>query len=91
MRKSFAFLVVAVLATVCSWAATFSTTYKVGDDNKWEMSYFWNKRTFYVVPATGQTESVALFPGIFEGKVITSDVVVTLHVATCGDGTQPRL
>ena len=91
MRKSFAFLVVAVLTTVCSWAGTFSTTYRVGDDNKWEMSYFWNKRTFYVVSGTGQSECVALFPGIFEGKVITSDVVVTLHVATCGDGTQPRL
>lgn len=90
MRKSFAFLVVAVLATVCSWAGTFSTTYRVGDDNKWEMSNFWNKRTFYVVPANGQTESVALFPGIFEGKVITSDVVVTLHVAIWSDGTKPK-
>lgn len=90
MRKSFAFLVVAVLATVCSWAAKFSTTYRVGDDNKWEMSNFWNKRTFYVVPANGQTESVALFPGIFEGKVITSDVVVTLHVAIWSDGTKPK-
>ena len=90
MRKSFAFLVVAALATVCSWAGTFSTTYKVGDDNKWEMSNFWNKRTFYVVPANGQTESVALFPGIFEGKVITSDVVVTLHVAIWSDGTKPK-
>ena len=59
MRGPFAFLVVAVLATVCSWAAKFSTTYKVGDDNKWEMSYFWNKRTFYVVPAMGQSECVA--------------------------------
>ncbi|MDD7654296.1 MAG: hypothetical protein PUJ37_06275 [Bacteroidales bacterium] len=55
------------------------------------MSNFLNKRTFYVVPGTGFSECVALFPGIFEGKVITSDVVVTLHVATCGDGTQPRL
>ena len=90
MRKSFAFLVVAVLATVCSWAATFSTTYKVGDDNKWEMSNFLNKRTFYVVPGTGQSECVALFPGIFEGKVITSDVVVTLHVATWSDGAKPK-
>ena len=90
MRKSFAFLVVAVLATVCSWAATFSTTYKVGDDNKWEMSNFWNKRTFYVVPGTGYSECVALFPGIFEGKVITGDVVVTLHVATWSDGAKPK-
>ena len=90
MRKSFAFLVVAVLATVCSWAATFSTTYKVGDDNKWKMSNFLNKRTFYVVPGTGQSECVALFPGIFEGKVITSDVVVTLHVATWSDGAKPK-
>ncbi len=91
MRKSFAFLVVAVLATVCSWAETFSTTYRVGDDNKWEMSNFWNKRTFYVVPRTDQTECVALFPGIFEGKVITSDVVVTLHVAIWSDGTKPKV
>lgn len=90
MRKSFAFLTVAVLATVCSWAATFSTTYKVEDDNKWEMSNFWNKRTFYVVPGTGQMECVALFPGIFEGKVITSDVVVTLHVAKWSGGTTPK-
>ena len=91
MRGPFAFLVVAVLTTVCSWAGTFSTTYRVGDDNKWEMSNFLKKSTFYVVPGTGYSECVALFPGIFEGKVITSDVVVTLHVATCGDGTQPRL
>ena len=90
MRKSFAFLVVAVLATVCSWAATFSTTYKVGDDNKWEMSNFLKKSSFYVVPGTGFSECVALFPSIFEGKVITSDVVVTLHVATWGDGAKPK-
>lgn len=90
MRKSFAFLVVAVLATVCSWAGTFSTTYKVGDDNKWEMSNFLKKSTFYVVPGTGYSECVALFPGIFEGKVITSDVVVTLHVATWSDGAKPK-
>ena len=90
MRGPFAFLTVAVLVTVCSWAAKFSTIYKVGNDNKWEMSNFWNKRTFYVVPGTGQSECVALFPGIFEGKVITSDVVVTLHVATWGDGAKPK-
>ena len=90
MRKSFAFLVVAVLATVCSWAAKFSTTYKVGDDNKWEMSNFLKKSTFYVVPGTGYSECVALFPGIFEGKVITSDVVVTLHVAKWSDGAKPK-
>ena len=90
MRKSFAFLVVAVLATVCSWAAKFSTTYKVGDDNKWEMSNFLKKSTFYVVPGSGYSECVALFPGIFEGKVITSDVVVTLHVAKWSDGAKPK-
>ena len=91
MRGPFAFLTVAVLVTVCSWAAKFSTTYKVGDDNKWEMGNFLKRSTCYVVPGTGYSDYVALFPGIFEGKVITSDVVVTLHVATCGDGTQPRL
>lgn len=90
MRGPFAFLTVAVLATVCSWAAKFSTTYKVGDDNKWEMSNFLKKSTFYVVPGTGQMECVALFPGIFEGKVITSDVVVTLHVAKWSGGTTPK-
>lgn len=90
MRKSFAFLVVAVLTTVCSWAAKFSTTYRVGDDNKWEMSNFLNKSTFYVVPGIGYSECVALFPGIFEGKVITSDVVVTLHVAIWSDGKKPK-
>ena len=90
MRKSFAFLVVAVLATVCSWAAKLSTTYRVGDDNKWEMSNFLKKSTFYVVPANGYSECVALFPGIFEGKVITSDVVVTLHVAIWSDGKKPK-
>ena len=46
MRGPFAFLTVAVLVTVCSWAAKCSTIYKVGNDNKWEMSNFWNKRTF---------------------------------------------
>lgn len=90
MRKSFAFLVVTVLATVCSWAGTFSSTYRVGDDNKWEMSNFLKKSTFYVVPGTGYSECVALFPGIFEGKVITSDVVVTLHVAIWSDGMKPK-
>lgn len=90
MRGPFAFLTVAVLATVCSWAAKFSTTYRVGDNKKWEMSNFLNKSTFYVVPGTSYSECVALFPGIFEGKVITSDVVVTLHVAIWSDGTKPK-
>ena len=46
MRGPFAFLTVAVLATVCSWAAKFPTIDQVGNAKKWEMSNFWNKRTF---------------------------------------------
>ncbi len=51
MRKSFAFLVVAVLATVCSWASKFSTIYKVGDDNKWEMAISGTRGRFMLFPA----------------------------------------
>jgi len=38
---------------------------------------------------SGSTPSVALIPGIFTGKTISSNVVITMNIATYGSGTDP--
>lgn len=54
----------------------------------WTLSNYEDKSSYLLVPQTGTT-STALISGIFDGKEITSDVVITLHVATYGSGTNP--
>ena len=52
------------------------------------MSNYTDSKSYYLIPAEG-TESVAVISGIFNGKTIASDVVITLNVATFGNGANP--
>lgn len=52
------------------------------------MSNYTDSKSYYLIPAEG-TESVAVISGIFNGKTIASDVVITLNVATFGSGDNP--
>ena len=68
---------------------SFNTTYSCGSLDGWSLSNYTDKSSYYLVPAEG-TESVAVISGIVTGKTITSDVVITLNVATYGSGDDPN-
>ena len=59
----------------------FNSTYSYGSLDGWSLSDYTDSDSYYLVPAKG-TESVAVISGIFNGKTIASDVVITLNVAT---------
>lgn len=72
------------------WAESFSTTYSYGLSG-WSLTNYTDQSSYYQVPTgTGVTTSVAAISGIFSGKTITSDVVVTINCATYGSGTDPN-
>ena len=68
--------------------SSFNSTYSYGSLDGWSLSNYTDKSSYYLVPAEG-TESVAVISGIFNGKTIASDVVITLNVATFGSGDNP--
>lgn len=77
-----------VLGGVNVWAQeSFNKTYSYGLSD-WKLTNYENKDTYYLVPNTG-SESVATIHGIFTGKVINSDVVITINCATFGNGDNP--
>ncbi len=60
-------------------------------DNKgstWTLSDCTDSNSYWLCPASG-SYSVALMPGVFDGKIITSDVVITINSATYGSGNDP--
>ena len=67
---------------------SFNSTYSYGSLDGWSLSNYTDKSSYYLVPAEG-TESVAVISGIFNGKTIASDVVISLNVATFGSGDNP--
>lgn len=67
---------------------TFSQTYSYGDLTAWSLTEYTDKSSYYLVPS-GNNPSVAKISGIFANKTIQSDVVITLNVATYGNGTDP--
>ena len=70
------------------WAESFSKTYSHGLSD-WQLTNYEDNSPYYLVPKSG-TESVATIPGIFQGKIINSDVVITIKCATYGNGTNPK-
>lgn len=68
--------------------SSFNSTYSCGSLDGWSLSNYTDNTSYYLVPAKG-TESVAVISGIFNGKTIASDVVITLNVATYGSGDNP--
>lgn len=67
---------------------SFNSTYSYGSLDGWSLSNYTDSKSYYLIPAEG-TESVAVISGIFNGKTIASDVVITLNVATYGSGADP--
>lgn len=68
---------------------SFNSTYSYGSLDGWSLSNYTDSKSYYLVPAEG-TESVAVISGIFNGKTIASDVVISLNVATYGSGDEPN-
>lgn len=66
----------------------FSQTYSYGDLTAWSLTESDDKSSYYLVPS-GDTPSVATISGIFTNRTIQSDVVITLNVATYGNGIDP--
>lgn len=88
MKKLTLFLSAMLLACATNlWADNFSQTYSYGLEG-WSLTEYTDKSSYYLVPS-GNDPSVATIPGIFTDKTITSDVVVTLNVATYGNGNNP--
>lgn len=77
-----------VLGSANVWAESFTKTYSHGLSD-WQLTNYEDNSTYYLVPKSG-TESVATIPGIFQGKIINSDVVITINCATYGNGTNPK-
>ena len=71
-------------------AADFNTTYAytANTPEGWTLTNFTDSKSYYLIPAS-EDFSVATISGIFDGKTITSSVVVTLNVATYSTGTNP--
>lgn len=69
------------------WAQNFSKTYRHGLSD-WTLTNYTDKSDYYLVPKENTT-SVATIPGIFTGKKINSDVVITINCATYGSGKNP--
>lgn len=89
MKKLFTLFLFALLAITSAWAENFSQTYSYGDFTGCSLSDYKDMNDeYYLVPASG-TSCDAVISGIFVDKTITSDVKVTLNVATYGSGTNP--
>lgn len=87
LLKTWLTLVCLLFVTGTSWADKFNTTYSYGLSN-WSLTNYIDESACYRVPS-GDEPSVATFSGIFSGKTITSNVVVTIYCATYGSGTSP--
>ena len=67
----------------------FSETYSYSDMSNWSVSNQGNASGYILCPDSNSSYSVALIPGIFEDKTITSNVVITINSATYGSGSSP--
>ena len=89
---------VAVFDKECNhqaYASNYSTTFGysqqgTGSGKTWSLTNCTDQSSFWQCPTgTGVTTSVALFPGVFTNKTITSNVTITINNATYGSGTNP--
>ena len=79
-----------VSVTKRSTSTQFSKTYSYGLEN-WSLTNYTDQRSYYQVPTgTNVTTSVATIKDVFKGKTITSNIIITLNVATYGSGTNPN-
>lgn len=70
------------------WGADFNTTYNYADQGTlWSITNAEDASTYY--KSSSSSDCVVTVSGIFTGKTITSDVVITLDVACYGNGINP--
>lgn len=86
--KSLLLLLTIFLGGVNAWGEDFSATYSYGTLEGWSLTNYEDASSYYKIP-NGEEPSVATILGIFKDKTVTSNVVVTLNVATFGSGTNP--
>ncbi len=86
LLKTMLLLCALVVGSMNSWATDFSTTYSYGQST-WTRTNFSDEGDYYKSSST--TDCVASISGIFTGKTITSNVVITLNVACYGSGSNP--
>ncbi len=85
--KSFFLLFALIVGSSSVWGATnFSETYSYGG-NTWTRTNFTDESTYY--KSLSDKDCIASIAGIFTGKTITSDVVITLDIACYGNGSNP--
>ena len=87
LKLFFACLLMAVLSIGQMWGENFSTTYSYGGTDWIRSGAYSDESTYYKTDA--DNDFVATVSGIFTGKTITSDVVITLDVACYGNGESP--
>ena len=73
-----------------AWGANFKTeyTYSMQGDS-WSLTNCEDASSYWKVPNTTSQPSIACFAGIFSNKTITSEVIITLNIATFGNGSNP--
>lgn len=85
--KSFFLLFALIVGSSSVWGATnFSETYSYGS-NTWTRTNFTDESSYY--KSLSDKDCIASIAGIFTGKTITSDVVITLDIACFGNGSNP--
>lgn len=86
--KSLLLVLTILMGGVNAWGEEFSATYSYGSLEGWSLTNYDDATSYYKIPS-GDEPSVATILGIFTKKTITSNVVVTLNVATYGNGDNP--
>ena len=67
----------------------FEATYNMENlDTAWTLTDYSSETNYLKCPAAGNN-SVALISNLFNGKGVTSDIVISLHIATYGNGDNP--
>ena len=67
----------------------YSKTFTYDDMTDWSVSNQGTASGYILCPDSSNSYSVALIPGIFTDKTITSNVVITINSATYGNGNTP--
>ena len=70
-------------------AESFNNTYSYTDMTDWSVSNTGSASGYILCPNDNSSTSIVSIPGIFSGKTITSDVVITINSATYGSGSNP--
>ena len=69
-------------------SSTYNETFDYSDLTTWNITDYSSENGYLLCP-NSTNQSIATFTGIFEEKVITSNIVITINCATYGSGTDP--